>query len=424
MLTNAQKEYFKDSKIRDKNGQLVVCMHRTNHEFDAFDKDKITDDSYCGRGFYFTSRTDFGKCFGGKTLECYLNIEKPLILDQLDSYTKYDLLDHFGKSEVYQQGETPRIEGYPQKSEEYMVYRLIDSLEYHAWDDDTKALIDEVMQSSAYESFVESGNIEDLDNAYGWSELKRNDEFQEIASQQGFEDLLNLEPLTVHDLNYQKFHYGYWNDFASLLTDYAQQNGYDGILLDLHQGRSTEIVVFEPNQIKLTTNLCPTNSDLLYEEAPQEELSLKDIQMEIIQQFNPMLDDYHTGIRSVDDIKTFEEAMQDDESFVYGDFDYEDAQKALETGKVTVYSSKPIEQGGFVSTSYNMAKDYAGAGKVYSKVVSLEDVAWINGDEGQYANVQEYAMSKPQSLDDLIAAAGEPTASTDTYSRNREDDAR
>ena len=60
-----------------------------------------------------------------------------------------------------------------------------------------------------------------------------------------------------------------------------------------------------------------------------------------------MTDDYHVGIRDVDDIKTFEEAMKDDESFFYGDFDLKDAEKALREGKVTVYSSKPIEQGGF-----------------------------------------------------------------------------
>ena len=149
---------------------------------------------------------------------------------------------------------------------------------------------------------------------------------------------------------------------------------------------------------------------------------MKETQFEIIQKYSPMLDDYHTGIRSVGDIKSFEEAMQDDESFVYGVFEYEDAQKALETGKVTVYSSKPIEQGGFVSTSYNMAKDYAGGGKVYSKEVNLEDVAWINGDEGQYANVQEYELSKPQSLDDLIAAAGEPDSGFTQHSRDDRED--
>ena len=64
-----------------------------------------------------------------------------------------------------------------------------------------------------------------------------------------------------------------------------------------------------------------------------------------------MHDEQHIGIRSATDIKNWEEAMKDDESFVYGDFSIEDAQKALQEGKVTVYSSKPIENGIFVSTS-------------------------------------------------------------------------
>lgn len=114
---------------------------------------------------------------------------------------------------------------------------------------------------------------------------------------------------------------------------------------------------------------------------------LKSKQLEIVKNANPMTDNYHVGIRSAADIKTFEEAMKDGESFFYGDFDITDAEKALKSGEITVYSSKPIEQGGFVSTSQNMARDYAGGGKVYSKKVKLDDVAWINGDEGQYAKV-------------------------------------
>ena len=107
-----------------------------------------------------------------------------------------------------------------------------------------------------------------------------------------------------------------------------------------------------------------------------------------------MTDDYHVGIRDADDIKTFEEAMKDSESFFYGDFSLKDARKALKEGKVTVYSSKPIEQGGFVSTSKNMAKDYAGGGEVYSRRVDIDDIAWINGDEGQYAKVSLSAGSR------------------------------
>lgn len=133
------------------------------------------------------------------------------------------------------------------------------------------------------------------------------------------------------------------------------------------------------------------NKDTVYsmkKETPKTQTSnLKQKQLDIVKSANPMTDDYHTGIRSVKDIKSFEETLNDDESFTYGDFTKEDALKAVEKGEVKVYSSKPIANGGFVSTSYNMAKDYAGSGKVYSETVPLTDVAWINGDEGQLARV-------------------------------------
>lgn len=137
----------------------------------------------------------------------------------------------------------------------------------------------------------------------------------------------------------------------------------------------------------------------------QEAVNRKNAQFRIIQNTNKMTDNYHTGIRDASEIKTFEEAMEDSESFVYGDFSKTDAEEALRKGEVTVYSSKPIEQGGFVSTSKNMAEDYAGGGKVYSQRVKLDDVAWINGDEGQYAKVkQNIPLESRVQGDDLLNA--------------------
>lgn len=119
--------------------------------------------------------------------------------------------------------------------------------------------------------------------------------------------------------------------------------------------------------------------------------SLKEQQLAIIQKYNPMGDDYHTGIRGVEDImsptEAFRTKVDEDEHYLYPDFTMADGEKALSTGRVTVYSSKPIGQGGFVSPSKMMAEDYAGGGKVYSQTVNVKDVAWINADEGQYAKV-------------------------------------
>lgn len=126
-------------------------------------------------------------------------------------------------------------------------------------------------------------------------------------------------------------------------------------------------------------------------------------QYKIIEKTNPMQDDYHVGIRKPSDIKTWKEVMdsKDEESFQWGDFSKKDAEKALKTGKVTVYSSKPIEDGNFVSTSKVQAEQYAGGkgNKIYTKEVDLSDVAWINGDEGQFAQTKKRSADMKKNLE-------------------------
>jgi len=117
----------------------------------------------------------------------------------------------------------------------------------------------------------------------------------------------------------------------------------------------------------------------------------KEQQFDIIQKTNAMTDEYHTGIRTPSDIKSPKEAFGNPDfnsDYIYPDFSYEDGKKALETGRVTVYSSKPIKQGGFVSPSKMMAQDYAGSGQVYSLNIDVNDVAWIDSNEGQLAKVK------------------------------------
>lgn len=127
----------------------------------------------------------------------------------------------------------------------------------------------------------------------------------------------------------------------------------------------------------------------------------KEQQLDIIQKTNPMLDDIHTGIRTVDDIKTFKEAYETakkeandggwKEYASYPDITNDMIENSLKTGEITVYSSNDIKNGTFVTPSYEQALEYAGndTSKVKSKNVKVEDVAWINLDEGQYAKVVE-----------------------------------
>ena len=137
------------------------------------------------------------------------------------------------------------------------------------------------------------------------------------------------------------------------------------------------------------------NADGLKQSAPNKEnlsdAERKDLQFRIIQEMNPMRDDIHTGVRSPKDILSAKEAFQskvDEDSYAYPDFTKADGTAALKRGSVTVYSSRPILPGAFVTPSRMQAKDYAGGGKVYSARVPIEDVAWLHSDEGQYAPLE------------------------------------
>lgn len=123
------------------------------------------------------------------------------------------------------------------------------------------------------------------------------------------------------------------------------------------------------------------------EEGEGARFSLRERQFDAIQESNPMQDDIHTGIRSLEDILTFEEAIEIG-SFA-PDYTEEMAQKALLSGNIVVYSSKPIGQGIFVTPSRQEAEAYAGGGRIFSRRVELNDIAWIDTIEGQYAKVEE-----------------------------------
>lgn len=135
--------------------------------------------------------------------------------------------------------------------------------------------------------------------------------------------------------------------------------------------------------------------------------NVKKKQLEIINKHNPAPNTYNTWVRSVDDIKTFEEALADDEIAEYDefnpDFDRAMAEQAIKDGEITVYSSYPIKQGVFVSPSYMEAESYSGDGTVYSKRVPLDSVAWIDITQGQYADTKtdDIKMSLSTANDDI-----------------------
>ena len=76
-LTKEQAEYFRDSKIRDKDGNLKVMYHGSGENFTVFDRKKAKSSGYYGSGFYFTDSDSHAKQYGN-AYDVYLNITNPL----------------------------------------------------------------------------------------------------------------------------------------------------------------------------------------------------------------------------------------------------------------------------------------------------------------------------------------------------------
>ena len=129
----------------------------------------------------------------------------------------------------------------------------------------------------------------------------------------------------------------------------------------------------------------------------------KSQQLDIILKTNPADDELgeHTWIREESDILTYKEAIEDtfgDEIDDFTpDFTADDIKKALKTGKITVYSSKPIINGNFVTPSAMEAAAYAGDAGIYTATIDLSDVAWIDEGQGQLATNNKIDYTKRSS---------------------------
>ena len=119
-LTKEQAEYFKDSKVRDENGNLLVVYHGSPAKFTVFNHNKINAHGNAhGRGFYFTSRKSFAEGYkqeGGQLLKGYLNITNPLSEDKV-TIKKAGLLKLIKATCKEQAQEYVRDEGYDSLSD-------------------------------------------------------------------------------------------------------------------------------------------------------------------------------------------------------------------------------------------------------------------------------------------------------------------
>lgn len=102
-LSEAQAEFFKDSKVRDKDGNLLKVYHGTNSDFTVFNRGE--KNGQFGKGIYFAADKSYAKENGKKVVSAYLNIKNPFtVTDNANMLTaineKFPGTDYFEMTKV------------------------------------------------------------------------------------------------------------------------------------------------------------------------------------------------------------------------------------------------------------------------------------------------------------------------------------
>lgn len=171
-LTQEQINFFKDSKVRDSQGRLLVCYHGTDADFDTFKKEfmgtnprfKIQGGGYAGanKGFFFTNDKWYASHVGRNVKKCYLNITNPLNVKDFGWGSATSQLDR-RKGDIYRWLEEGNNDGIIVTETDVELYKNPDDL-----NDDTILGFDTVFvvfDSNQIKS-IDNKNPSDSDNIY------------------------------------------------------------------------------------------------------------------------------------------------------------------------------------------------------------------------------------------------------------------
>lgn len=223
-LTPAQQEYFRGSKARDENGNLLVMYHQTDGDFTVFDtehKGAGTGDDETPFGVFLkkTSR-DIG-VRGKKQMQLYANIQNPLRVDNREQL----------------------VQSLARMSEEYA------SLKAESGNIDKE-----------YGAKFEKAKRAFVDFLTRWRKENPDTPARAAYNAEGFDAAFNAEDEVVKEWTKKQ-------DALALKAKKAataalRENGYDGVFLEKDQGswgRSTEAyIALDANQVKSVDNQGPT----------------------------------------------------------------------------------------------------------------------------------------------------------------------
>lgn len=239
-LSKKQLEYFKDSKVRDADGNLLVMYHGTRADFNEFDMDRAGqnyegDWSAFGKGFYFTPNQEAADDFSSAAIEgnsknvkeVYLNITNPFYTENNYSETLSNL------KEKYNIDDTTLNKG----------YRLLDFLNQNGYDS-TK-----VLQELGYDGVLDvyNGKIEEA-VAFKSNQIKNTD---------------NTKPTESADIRYSLSDYQeYTNELNDILEKAKNLNEQFYNNLKSQQEEYRERHQLEHNILKETDSRPATNENI------------------------------------------------------------------------------------------------------------------------------------------------------------------
>ena len=139
-LTKEQQEYFKDSKVRDDDGNLLVMYHGSQSKFNEFNSSvNWFTDSEEYSNYYGRKENTIQKALGieakksKNTYKTYLDIKNPKVLGNIDGYINqdFDVEEFIEASDISREDFNKLLEEYntgkPEYEKAYRIYELTNS---------------------------------------------------------------------------------------------------------------------------------------------------------------------------------------------------------------------------------------------------------------------------------------------------------
>lgn len=315
-LSKKQAEFFRNSKVVDENGNLLVVYHGTKSDFTIFDKSKGGEsNSIADIGFWFTPSKQgaerwaenawWGDNEQGKAMAAYLKIENPKIYETTDNNSKEVVLKerdlHQKRSKIaskylYDIDRNNSTTGIA----EWDAFRVI----VENYDKETQSFYLDKLSPDKRENVTR--DAEEYKTIYAEEEELGKEISRLHFTRDGYEkfraDMYSLTGQSAEDANFNGNGFALKNaqETKELFVKQLKEQGYDGLIIHtdfdansfgLH---NTQYVVFDANQIKSIDNLNPTaNPDIRYSLREKPIFNDKKSKTKLIERLDGMQLDYY-----------------------------------------------------------------------------------------------------------------------------------